>query len=185
VVYVHHSQAIDVVMKIIHAQQRHIRHVARLISACTQAMRANGIYQWDEIYPNEEIIAEDVKSHSLYVLVDGEVCIAAITLNQKQDPAYEKVQWLGGEPVLVAHRLCVSPANQGKGSGSGLMDFAEEHAKQNAYASIRLDAYTGNLAAVRLYERRGYRNAGQVYFPRRTLPFFCFEKIIATIGSPQ
>jgi ribosomal protein S18 acetylase RimI-like enzyme len=85
---------------------------------------------------------------------------------------------LGGEPALVVHRLCVDPAYQGNGLGSQLMDFAEAHAKQNTYVSIRLDAYAGNPRAVWLYERRGYRKAGQVYFPRRTLPFFCFEKIL-------
>lgn len=58
------------------------------------------------------------------------------------------------------------------------MDLAEAHAKQNTYVSIRLDAYAGNPPTVKLYERRGYRKAGQVYFPRRTLPFFCFEKIL-------
>jgi ribosomal protein S18 acetylase RimI-like enzyme len=141
-------------------------------------MRQNGIHQWDEVYPNEEIITKDVDSRALYVLEQNGLCIAAVSLNQEQDAAYQKVHWLGGEPVLVVHRLCVDPAYQGNGLGNRLMDFAEEYAKQHAYASIRLDAYTGNPSAIRLYERRGYRKAGQVYFPRRTLPFFCFEKIL-------
>jgi GNAT superfamily N-acetyltransferase len=165
-------------MRIVQAHQGHIPSVMRLITACTQTMREHGIYQWDEIYPNEEIITKDVDSRSLYVLEQGGVYIAAVSLNQEQDEAYQQMHWLGGEPVLVVHRLCVDPAYQGNGMGSRLMDFAEAHAKQHAYVSIRLDAYTGNPRAVRLYERRGYRKAGQVYFPRRTLAFFCFEKIL-------
>jgi hypothetical protein len=58
------------------------------------------------------------------------------------------------------------------------MDFAESHAARSGYASIRLDAYTGNPRSVQLYRRRGYREVGQVYFPRRTLPFWCFELIV-------
>jgi GNAT superfamily N-acetyltransferase len=165
-------------MRIVQAHQGYIPGVVRLISATTQTMREHGIYQWDEIYPNEEIITKDVDSRSLYVLEQSGLCIAAVSLNQEQDEAYQQVHWLGAEPVLVVHRLCVDPAYQGNGIGSGLMDFAEENAKQNAYVSIRLDTYTGNPRAVRLYERRGYRKAGQIYFPRRTLPFFCFEKIL-------
>jgi GNAT superfamily N-acetyltransferase len=165
-------------MRIVQAHQGHLPNVVRLIAACTQTMREQGIDQWDEIYPNAEIIAKDVESRALYVLEQGDVCIAAVALNQEQDEAYQRVHWLGGEPVLVVHRLCVDPAYQGNGLGTRLMDFAEEYAKQHAYASIRLDAYTGNPSAIRLYERRGYRKAGQVYFPRRTLPFFCFEKIL-------
>jgi GNAT superfamily N-acetyltransferase len=165
-------------MRIVQAHQGYIPRVVRLISAATHTMREEGIYQWDEIYPNEEIITKDVDSRSLYVLEQGDLCIATVSLNQEQDEAYQQVHWLGGEPVLVVHRLCVDPAYQGNGIASRLMDFAEEHAKQNAYVSIRLDAYTGNPRAVRLYEQRGYRKAGQVYFPRRMLPFFCFEKIL-------
>jgi ribosomal protein S18 acetylase RimI-like enzyme len=152
-------------MRIVQAHQGYIPGVVRLISAATQTMREHGIYQWDEIYPNEQIITKDVDSRSLYVLEEGDLCLAAVALNQEQDEAYQQVQWLGGEPVLVVHRLCVDPAYQENGIGSRLMDFAEEHAKQNACVSIRLDAYTGNPRAVRLYKRRGYRKAGQVYFP--------------------
>jgi hypothetical protein len=30
-------------------------------------MRSNGIDRWDDIYPNEEIVTNDVNNHSLYV----------------------------------------------------------------------------------------------------------------------
>jgi ribosomal protein S18 acetylase RimI-like enzyme len=165
-------------MKIIQAHHGHIPNIARVISACMETMRKNGICQWDEIYPNKEIITNDVNSRSLYVLELKNICMAAVTLDGEQEPAYLDVPWMGGEPALVVHRLCVDPAFQGKGIGSRMMDFAEEYARQNAYVSIRLDAYSGNPKAVCLYERRGYRKTGQVYFPRRTMPFSCYEKML-------
>jgi ribosomal protein S18 acetylase RimI-like enzyme len=58
------------------------------------------------------------------------------------------------------------------------MDFAETHARNLGVDSVRLDAYTGNAAALSLYRRRGYRESGKVTFPRRDLPFACFEKRI-------
>ena len=60
------------------------------------------------------------------------------------------------------------------------MDFAESFAMEHGFSCIRLDAYTGHPPALALYERRGYDRVGQVYFPRRELPFDCFEKTIAT-----
>ena len=54
------------------------------------------------------------------------------------------------------------------------MDFAEEDAATKGYHTIRLDAFTQNPAAVALYERCGYRNAGTVRFRKGI--FFCYEK---------
>jgi ribosomal protein S18 acetylase RimI-like enzyme len=105
-----------------------------------------------------------------------------MALDEKQEAAYRQVKWHGAEPVLVVHRLCIAPDQQRKGIAGMFMDFAEDFALQNGYAGIRLDAYSGNPAAVRLYESRGYQKVGQVNFPRRDLPFYCYEK---TFSSPQ
>ncbi len=73
--------------------------------------------------------------------------------------------------------------SQRQGVARQLLDFTEDLARQQATPSIRLDAYTGNPGAVALYLGRNYRKAGQVYFPRRLLPFSCFEKIFVKRGA--
>ena len=165
-------------MEITQATPRDIPAVWRLVCACRDNLRYRGIHQWDELYPNERIVIDDVNSRSVYVMQQSNVCVAAVTLNEQQDPAWQHIQWAGGEPALVIHRLCVLPEHQGAGNAARLMDFAEARAAQFGYAGIRLDAYSGNPAAVGLYERRGYRKAGQVNYSRCSLPAVCFEKLI-------
>jgi ribosomal protein S18 acetylase RimI-like enzyme len=58
------------------------------------------------------------------------------------------------------------------------MDFAENYAIENNYTSIRLDAFSNNPRALRFYENRDYQRRGEVFFPGRELPFYCFEKIL-------
>lgn len=58
------------------------------------------------------------------------------------------------------------------------MEFAQDFAREQGFASIRLDANTGNNGALALYECLGYDRVGQVYFPRRNAPFDCFEKML-------
>jgi ribosomal protein S18 acetylase RimI-like enzyme len=111
-----------------------------------------------------------------FLLVQAERCVGAITLDGKADPAYATMPWRHPEPALVVHRLCIDPGSQGKGLGSHMMAFAETHATREGFASIRLDAYSGNPQAVALYRRRGYRQAGELYFPLRRLPFYLFER---------
>ena len=55
------------------------------------------------------------------------------------------------------------------------MDYVENYARRHRYASLRLDAYIGYARALAFYKERGYHEAGQVLFPRRELPFICFE----------
>lgn len=55
------------------------------------------------------------------------------------------------------------------------MDYVENYARRHRYANLRLDAYSGNPRALALYKGHGDREAGQVLFPRRALPFTCFE----------
>jgi ribosomal protein S18 acetylase RimI-like enzyme len=171
-------------MRIVQANQEHVHPVIGLLSECISDLRRRGIYQWDDVYPNLDTVAKDVADRTLYVALQADRCLGAVCLSEEQDEAYQEVNWVGHEPVLVIHRLCVAPAHQGRGIASRLMDFAEAFAEEKGYASIRLDAYTGNERAVELYERRGYTVVGQVFFPRRELPFYCMEKIVRDKNAP-
>ena len=166
-------------IKIKQADDSDISEVIRIFRACIEAMRLDSVFQWDDIYPNEEQVEEDKKDGSLYVARKGGICLGAVSFNEKQEDAYQQVEWQGNNPVFVVHRLCVHPSFQGQGIAKQLMNYGEKMAIGHGYASIRLDAYSGNPRAVRLYESLKYQKVGSVTFPRRELPFYCFEKILA------
>jgi ribosomal protein S18 acetylase RimI-like enzyme len=161
-----------------------IRHAApsdcdaawRLVDSCRADLAARGIAQWHDEYPTMATVAADIGNARLFLLAWGGAFVGAVTLDANADPAYAAIRWESADPALIVHRLCVDPRWQGKGLGSRLMDFAEQHAASEGFASIRLDAYSGNPGAVALYRKRGYREAGQLYFPRRVLPFYLFER---------
>jgi ribosomal protein S18 acetylase RimI-like enzyme len=163
---------------IVAADERHVDSAWRIVDACRIALRERGIDQWDDVYPTRQTIADDAANHRLFVLMAAGVCVATVTLDETQSPEYATVPWQFPTPALVVHRLCVDPTRQGHGFGGELMTFAESHAAEHGYASIRLDAYSPNLDAVVLYRRRGYREAGRVFFPRRTASFHCFERAV-------
>src|SRR4051812_9006335 len=146
-----------------------------LLASCRTALLERGIAQWDDVYPSAETVRTDIAKATLHVLTTGNDCVGMVTLDANADAGYGSVKWEFEEPALIVHRLCVKPGLQGRGFGQQLMDFAEHHAGASGYRSIRLDAYSGNASSVSFYQKRGYRQAGQVYFPRRTLPFYLFE----------
>lgn len=146
-----------------------------IIDRCRASLRQRGIFQWDMVYPTRETAAEDMNVGGLYVLTSLSQMLAVVTIDAQHEDEYNTVRWTTSEPALIVHRFCVDPEVQGQGIGRRLMEFVEQFAVRQRFSSVRLDAYSGNPRALALYRQRGYREVGQVFFPRRTMPFHCFE----------
>jgi len=163
-------------MQVTKAEARHVDPAWHVMERCRAALDAAGIHQWDSLYPTRATVRDDIRRGAMYVLEDDAGhCVGSVVLDQVQADEYRALSWTTGEPALVIHRLCIDPAAQGRGLAHHLMAFAEAHAAERGCASVRLDAYTGNPRSEQLYRRRGYREVGRVHFPRRELPFSCFE----------
>jgi ribosomal protein S18 acetylase RimI-like enzyme len=147
-----------------------------LLQECVAGMRAEGIDQWDEVYPTVETLRADVDAGSLYVAsAAGHPIAGAFVIDERQEPEYADVPWtVRAARVGVVHRLMIHPRCQGRGLGPFLMRFAELRARQLGYRALRLEAFTSNPRSLRLYAGLGYRDAGPVTF-RKGL-FRCFEK---------
>lgn len=150
-----------------------------LLKACRADMVARQIMQWNANYPTINLVKADVNSGQLFCLKSDDKLIGVITFDTNQSPEYEDIKWqYHGAKIMVIHRLAVHPDAQKKGIGRQLMDFALNHAKTHQYHAIRLDAYSGNDRTISFYKKRHYEYRGDIYFPGRSLPFFCFEKRI-------
>jgi ribosomal-protein-alanine N-acetyltransferase len=53
--------------------------------------------------------------------------------------------------------IAVAPSSRGQGLGDLLMQFLHAAARRRGAARVRLKVYPDNLAAIRLYEKMGYR----------------------------
>jgi ribosomal protein S18 acetylase RimI-like enzyme len=166
-------------VKIVLAAENDNERIMKLVKDCVRDMVSQGIHQWNEYYPSAAVIREDIECKSMHVAKKSDEILGMITLNEDQPSEYENITWsCQNGRILVIHRLAVSPAFQKQGIGGRLLDYAEKYAIKKGYDSIRLDSYSGNPRALRLYETHQYRRVGQVHFPMRDLPFYCFEKIL-------
>lgn len=149
----------------------------QLVRDCVAAMRAAGIDQWDEVYPNAESIAKDITAGTLDVLCEGDQIIACITIDSHLDALWRGMDWTPqSEPAAAVHRLMVHPSQQGRGLARWLMLHAETVATQRGCRSIRLDSFLQNPAAMALYPKLGYRRTGIATM--RKGDFAGFEKLL-------
>ncbi len=163
---------------ILQANRTHLPAIMDIFRLCTDDMLAKGIGQWHYDYPKKEQVEKDIAKEQVFVWEKNAEILGTITLNEEQSEEYQAIEWEFKEGnVLVIHRLAVSPKAQGQRVGYQLCQFAELFAQQNQYALIRLDAYQGNLASNRLYEKLDYHLAkGVCWFHDNELPFNCWEK---------
>ena len=162
-------------MEFIHAKQSDLSQLMALYRAATKSMYEQGILQWDEIYPAESFLSEDIALERMYLArIEGKIAVA-FSLEECGEGDYEPAAWRYEAPqFVVLHRLCVHPDFQGQGVSKAAMDFLEQETLSRGIHAIRLDAFPQNRAAIRLYESRGYEKAGEITY-RKGL-FFLYEK---------
>lgn len=162
------------------AHSGEIAEIMNLIAKCVQVMQAGGSDQWNESYPNREVILEDIRQGTLFVCTDHGVIAGIIVLDDHQSEQYQQVDWVETQgPNLIMHRLAVHPEIQGKGIARRLIAFAEEFARSGGFRSIRLDTYAKNGRALKLYQSMGYSQRGELRSPNHTAAFPVFEKVLA------
>ncbi len=154
--------------------------VLELTKACAIYMVNNNIFQWNEHYPSAQDFENDVNRNELYVLEVDKKIIGCVVLSTIMDKEYEPIKWLTkNSNNLYIHRLAVNPKHQRKGYAQKLMCFAENHAIENNYVSIRLDTFSQNARNQKFYELRNYKKLGSIFFPKQSKhPFYCYEKIL-------
>lgn len=150
--------------------------IIALFGRAAADLKSRDIDQWDEHYPNWEILQGDIHKGEMFVGVDtaGQV-VSAFVLNQEADEAYQNGSWQYPEAVYrVAHRLCVDPRCQGSGIGRETMLQMEKLAAEYGAQTVRLDVFSQNLRAFHLYEKLGYQTVGFAVW--RKGKFFLMEK---------
>ena len=141
--------------------EQDLEAVCLLIRQAIKEMESHGIYQWDDIYPAREDFEEDIEKHTLYLACLNEDLVAIYVISDECDEQYKNGQWKYDEKTAyILHRFCVSPLFQNQGIGKTVLLHVEEQIKEMGYQSVRLDTFTENPFAQRLYRHNGYEPRG-------------------------
>jgi GNAT superfamily N-acetyltransferase len=148
-----------------------------IYTRAVEGMNAAGIAQWDELYPTIDIIHSDIAKGELTTVRIGSDIAAVFVINNECDEQYQNGCWQGNASgYSVIHRLCVDPKYQNRGLAKTIMMHIEQVLHAANCESVRLDAFSRNPYALRLYTALGYKTVGEVRW-RKGL-FYLMEKIL-------
>lgn len=151
--------------------------IVALAGQAVVRMVSQGIDQWDDLYPTGEDFEQDIHGGQLTVGMQGGEIAVIYTINQEYDPEYESADWKHPDrPFCILHRLCVNPVFQNRGIARQTMEHIEREAAANGALAIRLDVFSQNPHALRLYQSCGYEQVGTARW-RKGL-FYLMEKYL-------
>lgn len=155
-----------------------IPEIWHILKGAIQRRKEDGSTQWQDGYPNVEVIKKDLEKKGAYVLTKEEEILGYCAVLINDEPQYEKIEgkWLSEQDYIVIHRVAVSQNHLGKGLAKRIFGFIEELALNKNIFSIKADTNFDNGAMLKIFKQLDYHYCGEVYF--RGSPRKAYEKLL-------
>lgn len=167
-----------------HFRKAEISETSRIWTILQQAIlrrKEDGSNQWQDGYPNQEVVQKDIEKEKGFVLLEGETIIGYCAVLINDEPEYDNIEgkWLTNNDFVVFHRVAISTKYLGKGLAKMMIKHIEDFALNNNIYSIKADTNFDNIPMMKLFEKLGYTFCGEVYF--RGSPRKAYEKVLPKI----
>lgn len=152
-------------MLIRNATMAELDAIMQVYAAARQTMRGSGNpTQWQNNYPPEDIIVNDIQQGQCYVCVENAAICAVFMTAAHPDPCYAVIEngsWKNNAPYAVIHRV----ASNGtvKGVLAHCIAFCKRLASEQGLCNLRIDTHADNHAMQHLLAKNGFEACGIVY----------------------
>ena len=148
------------------AASKDIPKIWDIIQQAIVRRKNDGSRQWQDGYPNEVVILQDIAQDVGYVLTDDNIIAGYAAILFNDEPAYEHLNgtWLTNEDFVVVHRVAISDDYLGKGLAQKIFLYTEDLAIENNIFSIKVDTNFDNIPMLKILEKLGYTYCGEVTF---------------------
>lgn len=138
----------------------------KILQQAIERRKQDGSKQWQDGYPNEEVIQKDIERGIGYILTKDNIVAGYTAVLFNDEPAYHdlKGKWLTNGDFAVMHRIAISDDFLGQGLAQQIMLATEQLAIENGIFSIKVDTNFDNIAMLRIFEKLGYTYCGEVTF---------------------
>ena len=143
-----------------------------LINQGINYFKKANIDQWQNNYPNELIIKNDIFSKYAYVLEENNQILGYCLISNEKDSNYDNVfagQWLSNDNYLVIHRLVISNEFKGMNLGSKIIEFTKTLALNMQIYSIKVDTHDDNLSMIKLLTKNNFSYIGIIKIEDQSL----------------
>ncbi len=170
-------------MKIRKTEERDLDALMLLFEEARKTIASLGINQWQDGYPNRDVILADMEKGYSRVVVVEETVSGTFAIIDDGEPTYDRIDnghWLTGDEnrnYLAIHRVAISVAKRGSGLSTAILHDAEESAREAGKTSLRIDTHEGNRVMRRMLEKHGFQYCGIIWLANGD-PRVAYEKTV-------
>ena len=140
-----------------------LERIMELVADAQRWFRGQGIDQWQDGYPTQDIILSDISYNNNYIVELNGVVSATFVASFDGEPTYSEIKgkgWLNENPYAVVHRIAVADACRRKGIAREILHYTEELCAERGVRDIRIDTHRDNVAMRSLLKKMGYTHCG-------------------------
>lgn len=162
------------------AMESDIDNIMKIIKQAQDYFNEEGIDQWQNNYPNPQVIRADIERGYGYVLLKEGKVVGTVSVSFDGEKTYEKIyegQWISHFDYAVIHRLAIERNLKGRGLASIIIKNIEKMCLSKNIHSIRIDTHEDNKSMQRLIEKNGFKYCGIIHLMDNSKRL-AYEKII-------
>lgn len=156
-----------------------IDEIMKIINEAKLYFKENNINQWQDGYPDKDVILNDVKNEESFVVINDNKVIGTVVISFKGEKTYNKIYegtWLSNNDYAVIHRIAISNEFKGFGIGTMIIEEAQKLAFEKNIRSIKIDTQKDNTSMQKLLIKNNFKYCGLIYLEDES-ERIAFEKL--------
>ena len=146
------------------AQLQDLPEIMKIIDDAKELLNKNGSPQWQNGYPNQETLTQDIAMQTNWVLINDNKVAATATLQLTPEPTYRNItqgQWQQpDEPYATIHRVAISSNYRGQGLSKLLFSNLLTVGQMQGIKNFRVDTHRSNKAMQHIAENFNFKKRG-------------------------
>ncbi|WP_066891808.1 GNAT family N-acetyltransferase [Clostridium nigeriense] len=143
-----------------------VNRIMDIINEGKISLKNSNVDQWQNGYPNEDVILKDIDNGESFVLEYNNEIIGTTALSFRGEKTYDNIyegKWISNGKYAVIHRIAVAKVEEIKSVGSEILKEAEKICLLKNIKNIKIDTHEDNKAMQGLLLKNKYEHCGVIY----------------------
>ncbi|MFV0255622.1 MAG: GNAT family N-acetyltransferase [Erysipelotrichaceae bacterium] len=158
------------------AKIEQLKEINEIVEKAKVLMRADGLQQWQNGYPNQEVLIKDLENKNLYVyLIAGKVA-GIVVINDDYYQQYQNTP--SATECLMIHRVAVAEEFRNQKLGIKILNEALNIIKAKGFKYAIVDTNSKNLKMLKIIKATGFQYCSDFILQKDLPAWQVFMKVL-------